>query len=52
MSEFFHMRGYAVYVWSAYGLALLVMLANLLQRLLMNKQLRKRLQRMHQQEQD
>lgn len=52
MSEFFHMGGYAVYVWSAYGIALLVLIANLLQPMLVNKQLRKRLQRMHQQEQD
>ena len=52
MSEFFHMGGYAVYVWSAYGIAVLVLIANLLQPMLDNKQLRKRLQRMHQQEQD
>ena len=24
-SEFFHMGGYAVYVWSSYGLALVLM---------------------------
>jgi len=28
MAEFFHMGGYASYVWSAYGLVLVVMLAN------------------------
>jgi len=28
MAEFFHMGGYAAYVWSAYGLALVVMVAN------------------------
>jgi len=27
MAEFFHMGGYAVYVWSSYGLALLVLIA-------------------------
>ncbi|WP_259781596.1 heme exporter protein CcmD [Aestuariispira ectoiniformans] len=27
MSEFFHMGGYAGYVWSSYGLALVVMIA-------------------------
>ena len=28
-SEFFHMGGYAVYVWSSYGLALLLVVANI-----------------------
>lgn len=28
-SEFFHMGGYGFYVWSSYGLALLVLLLNL-----------------------
>jgi len=28
MSEFFHMGGYAFYVWTSYGLALIVLLAN------------------------
>jgi len=30
MSEFLHMGGYAAYVWSSYGIALLVLLANLI----------------------
>ena len=30
MSEFFHMGGYAFYVWTSYGLALLVLLVNFL----------------------
>lgn len=29
MSEFFHMGGYAAYVWTSYGIALVVLLANL-----------------------
>lgn len=29
-SDFFQMGGYAVYVWTSYGLALIVLLANLL----------------------
>lgn len=29
-SEFFRMGGYAAYVWTSYGLALIVLLANLL----------------------
>ena len=30
MAEFLHMGGYAFYVWSAYGLTALVLLANAL----------------------
>jgi len=30
MGEFFHMGGYAFYVWTSYGLALIVLLANVL----------------------
>jgi heme exporter protein D len=30
MSEFFHMGGYAFYVWTSYGLTLIVLLANVL----------------------
>lgn len=30
MAEFFHMGGYAVYVWSSYGLAALVLAINLI----------------------
>jgi heme exporter protein D len=30
VSEFFHMGGYAFYVWTSYGLALIVLLANVL----------------------
>ena len=30
MAEFFHMGGYAFYVWTSYGIAALVLLANLL----------------------
>ena len=52
MSEFLHMDGYAGYVWSAYGIALIVLIANLLLPVLSNRQLRKRLHRIHQQEQD
>jgi len=28
LSEFFHMGGYAVYVWSSYGIALIVLVLN------------------------
>jgi len=30
MSEFLHMGGYAAYVWSSYGIALVVLVANLI----------------------
>jgi heme exporter protein D len=30
MNDFFHMGGYAFYVWTSYGLALIVLLANLI----------------------
>ncbi len=30
MSEFFHMGGYAFYVWSSYAIALVVLVLNLL----------------------
>jgi heme exporter protein D len=30
LTEFFHMGGYAIYVWSSYGLALLVLMMNLI----------------------
>jgi heme exporter protein D len=30
MSEFFHMGGYAFYVWTSYGLTLIVLVANLI----------------------
>jgi heme exporter protein D len=30
LTEFFHMGGYAVYVWSSYGLALVVLVMNLI----------------------
>ncbi|MBT8420710.1 MAG: heme exporter protein CcmD [Gammaproteobacteria bacterium] len=31
MTEFFHMGGYGAYVWSAYGIALVILLINLIQ---------------------
>ncbi|MEN8216984.1 MAG: heme exporter protein CcmD [Pseudomonadota bacterium] len=30
MSEFFHMGGYAFYVWTSYGLALILLVANII----------------------
>lgn len=30
MSEFFHMGGYAFFVWTSYGLAAIILLANII----------------------
>ena len=38
MSEFLHMGGYAFYVWSSFGIAALVILANLIQPMLQHRQ--------------
>jgi len=39
VSEFFHMGGYALYVWSSYGLALVLLVAVFIQPLLERKNL-------------
>jgi heme exporter protein D len=52
MSEFLHMGGYAAYVWSAYGIALVILTINLVQPMLSHRELRKRLSRIHQEEQE
>jgi len=48
MKEFFHMGGYGFYVWTSYGLALLVLLANLLSPILLKKKLLRELARREQ----
>ena len=30
LNEFFHMGGYAFYVWTSYGIALFILLANVI----------------------
>ena len=45
VSEFFHMGGYAVFVWSSYGIALLVLVANWVLPYQQHKQNRRKLQR-------
>jgi heme exporter protein D len=30
LNEFFHMGGYGIYVWSSYGITLIVLLANII----------------------
>ncbi len=43
--EFFHMGGYAFYVWSAYGVALIVLVANVIVPIARARELRTRLAR-------
>ena len=45
LSEFFHMGGYGFYVWSAYGVTFLVLVANVVVPLLRTRELRTRLAR-------
>lgn len=40
-SEFLNMGGYAFYVWTSYGIALVVLLANLLSPILLKRKLLK-----------
>ncbi|MFQ5642583.1 MAG: heme exporter protein CcmD [Thiogranum sp.] len=48
MSEFLHMGGYGFYVWLSYGIALLVLLANVLSPVLLKKKLLRELARREQ----
>ena len=41
MHDFFHMGGYALYVWSTYGLAFIVLILNIIIPLHKEKQLLK-----------
>nr|VFK13816.1 MAG: heme exporter protein D [Candidatus Kentron sp. LPFa]VFK29589.1 MAG: heme exporter protein D [Candidatus Kentron sp. LPFa] len=45
MTEFLHMGGYAPYVWSAYGLAFVILLANLIQPVFCRRRMEKKLTR-------
>jgi heme exporter protein D len=45
MSEFFHMGGYAFYVWMSYGIALLVLVVNLVMPRRQHKDLLRRIAR-------
>jgi len=48
MSEFFHMGGYGFYVWTSYGIALLILVANVLSPILLKKKLLSELARREQ----
>lgn len=39
LQEFFHMGGYAVYVWSSYAIALAVLVANVVAPILQRRKL-------------
>ena len=45
LAEFFHMGGYAFYVWTAYGITALVMIANIILPWQRHKQLRAQIAR-------
>jgi len=45
LREFFYMGGYAFYVWSAYGVAAIVLVANVVVPVLRARELRARLAR-------
>ncbi len=45
VQEFFHMGGYAVYVWSSYAIALVVLVANILVPVFQRRKLLARLAR-------
>lgn len=49
LTEFFAMGGYAFYVWSAYGITLVVLVANIVIPVFQRKQLIKQLVRKRQQ---
>lgn len=50
LEQFFSMGGYAFYVWTAYGLALAVLLANLIAPLRAGAEVRKSIERAIRQE--
>ncbi|MGD8925720.1 MAG: heme exporter protein CcmD [Thioalkalispiraceae bacterium] len=52
MKEFLHMGGYAAFVWSAYGIATVVLIVSLILPLLENKKIRRHIVRMLHEEQD
>ena len=44
-SDFFHMGGYAIYVWTSYGLALLLVVANIVSPIIERKRVIARIKR-------
>lgn len=52
MAEFLHMGGYAAFVWSAYSISGVVLIASLLLPLFEKKKITKRIKHMLQEDQD
>jgi len=50
LEEFFHMGGYAVYVWSSYGLSFVVMLLIFIRPIMARKQILKDLRMKYRQQ--
>jgi heme exporter protein D len=50
-SEFFHMGGYATFVWTSYGLTLAIFVANIISPMLQRKKVISRIKRMIKREQ-
>ncbi|MBN2700192.1 MAG: heme exporter protein CcmD [Methylohalobius sp. ZOD2] len=48
--EFFHMGGYGAYVWSAYGLAAVVLVWNMITPWLKRREVMRKLKRLYRQE--
>ncbi len=46
MSEFFHMGGYAFYVWMSYGIAFVILLINIVVPMVRKQRLLRELRRM------
>ncbi len=44
-SEFFHMGGYAFFVWTSYGLTLIVVVANIIAPIMQRKKIISRIKR-------
>ncbi len=49
MSEFWNMGGYAFYVWTSYGIAFVVLLANIIQPILQQRAALKAIRRKREQ---
>ena len=50
LSEFFHMGGYAVYVWGSYGICLIIMVVNVVIPMITLRETQARLRRRQTQE--
>ena len=47
MNEFFHMSGYAFYVWSSFGLTFVLLVWQILQPLMQQKSIRRSIAKNH-----